>query len=91
MTKYSKDDTRKIRIEPNPYKQIRQKFRMKSRRISGGQPVINLDGTPSFTEVTPESLYRVPGTAKKISPARNQNGLNTGLNHMVPNPVFKPF
>jgi hypothetical protein len=86
MTKYSKNDTRKIRIEPNPFKQIRQKFRMKSRRISGGQPVINLDGTPSFTEVTPESLYRVPGTSKKISPARNQNGLNTGLTQMVTNP-----
>lgn len=86
MTKYSKNDTRKIRIEPNPFKQIRQKFKMKTRRISGGQPVIKADGTPSYTEVTPDALYRVPGTSKKISPARTQNGLNTGLTVLVDNP-----
>lgn len=86
MTKYTKDDTRKIRIEPNPFKQMKQKFKMKTRKLSGGQPVVDMTGNPVFTEIAPESLFRVPGTAKKIAPSRTQNGVNTGLNILVDNP-----
>lgn len=86
MTNYNKDDARKIRIEPNPFKEIKQKFKMKTRKISGGQPVINVDGTASYTEVTPSALFRVPGTGKRLSAGRGQNGLNTGLTILIDNP-----
>ena len=86
MTKYIKEDNKKIRIEPNPYRNIKQKFKMKTKKLSGGQPVVNLQGNPVYTEVTPESLYRVPGTSKRVAPARTQKGLNTGLDMLVTNP-----
>jgi len=86
MTKYTKDDSRKIRIEPNPYKLMKQKFKMKTRKLSGGQPVVDQEGRSVFVEQPAENLFRVPGTAKKISPSRTQNGINTGLNVLVDNP-----
>jgi hypothetical protein len=87
MTTYIKNDTRKIRIEPNPFRTQGNKFKMKTQKLSGGEPVVNMKGEPVFTETTPEALYRVPGTSKRLSPARlPTNALKTGLDHMVLNP-----
>lgn len=86
MTKYIKDDNRKIRIEPNPFKPMKNKFKMKTKKLSGGQPVVNMQGQPIFTEIEPDSLYRVPGTSKRVAPARTAKGLNTGLDKLIDNP-----
>lgn len=86
MTKYNLNDERKIRIEPNPYLRMKQKYTMKTRKMSGGQPVVDTTGKAIFTEVPAESLFRAPGTAKAIKPARTAFGLNTGLNVLVDNP-----
>lgn len=86
MTKYNVNDTRKIRIEPNPFKQVRQKFRMKTQKINNGIPVVNTSGKPVLTEVEPDALYRVPGTSKRVSPGRTQKGINTGLDKLIDNP-----
>lgn len=86
MNTYIKNNTKTIRIEPNPFRDMRNKFKMKTHRLSGGKPIVNQDGKPVFTEVTPESLYRTPGTHRRISPSRTANGVNTGLNKLIDNP-----
>lgn len=87
MNTYIQNDTRKIRIEPNPFRSQGNKFKMKTRKLSGGQPVVNMTGQPVYTETTPEALYRVPGTSKRLAPARTStNALRTGLDHLVSNP-----
>jgi len=87
MTTYIQNDTRKIRIEPNPFRSQGNKFKMKTRKLSGGQPVVNIHGKPVYTDTTPEALYRVPGTSKRLAAARSStNSLRTGLDHLVDNP-----
>ena len=86
MNTYIKNNAKTIRIEPNPFRDMKNKFKMKTHRVSGGKPVVNQEGKPMFTEITPDSLYRTPGTHRRISPSRTANGVNTGLNHLVTNP-----
>jgi len=87
MTTYIKNDKRKIRIEPNPFRSQGNKFKMRTQKTSGGQPVVSMSGDPVYVDTTPEALYRVPGTSKRLAPARlSTNALKTGLDHLVPNP-----
>jgi hypothetical protein len=81
------NDSRKIRIEPNPFKSIKQKFRMKTQKLNqSGVPVVSTSGTPVMTEIEPDNLYRVPGTSKRVAPRRTAYGVETGLTHLVSNP-----
>ena len=88
MIKYIENDSRKIRIEPNPFKQLRNKFKMRTRKTtSGGQPVVSVSGDPIYVDAVPDALYRVPGTSKRVGPGRTaSNTLNTGLTILVANP-----
>lgn len=86
MIDHKKNDNRKIRIEPNPFRQMKQKFRMKSQKMNNGVPVVNTSGKPIMTEIEPEALHRVPGTSKRVAPMRGVYGLETGLTHLMPNP-----
>ena len=84
---YKKNDNRTIKIEPNPFRKPRVKIKMKVKRMSGGQPIMNQSGQALYKEEEPDNLTRVPGTGKTIGPARKRSGLlRTGLTHFVTNP-----
>ena len=86
VTLFNKNDNRKIRVEPNPFKPVKQKFKMRTKKINNGIPVVNINGEPVFVDEEPQALYRVPGTHRRISAARTNNGIATGLNKLVSNP-----
>jgi len=86
VTLFERNEQRKIRIEPNPFKPVKQKFKMRVRKIKNGVPVVALNGNPVYVDETPESLYRVPGTHTRLCVARTNNGVKTGLNVLVKNP-----
>jgi hypothetical protein len=82
---YYKDDKRVIRIEPNPFKTMSQKVTMRTKKMSGGQPVISQDGKHQYKDEVPQNLTRIPGTSKRLVPSLTSNGVNTGLNEYVEN------
>lgn len=84
--KYYNNDTRIVKIEPNPFKKPKQKFKMKVKRMNGTQPITNSEGKVLYKDEEPTNLTRTPGTAKTISPARTTNGIKTGLDIFVYNP-----
>lgn len=84
--KYYANDTRIIKIEPNPYVKPKQKIKMKVKRMSGTQPITNQEGKVLYKEEEPSNLTRIPGTTKTIVPMRTISGLKTGLDVSVFNP-----
>lgn len=87
-TPYFKNDTRIIRIETNPNKQVASKFNYRVPRVTaGGDAIRNEAGFVEHTDVELTNAVRVPTTKKTISPCRLPNGrLNTGLDVEVENP-----
>jgi ribosomal protein L17 len=81
-------EQRYIKIETNPYKKAKQKFKLKTPKIANGKPVINpATGKVVTTLDDVEFLTRVPGTKTTICPRRLPSGLiETGLDEIVPNP-----
>ena len=82
---FHKNDTRIIRIEPNPFKSMKQKIKMRIKKTSGGKPIVSQDGKQIYTEETPRNLTRIPGTSKKLVPVRTTSGVKTGLDIYVDN------
>lgn len=86
-TKYYNEDSRTIRIEPNPFKKPITKIKMRVKRMNGTKPVVNQDGKVLFKDEEPQNLTRIPGTSKVIGPARTKAGtIRTGLTIFVNNP-----
>ena len=83
---FYKDDQRVIRVEPNPFKTLKQKIKMRTRKTSGGRPIVSQDGRAVYTDEAPQNMTRIPGTSKKLVPPRTAAGLLTGLDVVVPNP-----
>ena len=86
MITYIKNDTRIIKIEPNPFKKPNQKIKMKVKRMNGTQPITNQEGKVLYKEEEPQNLTRIPGTTKTIVPMRTVHGIKTGLDEYVYNP-----
>jgi len=84
--KFYKNDNRVIKIEPNPFKKLKTKFKMRVKRMQGGKPVVNSSGAVQYKDEEPKNLTRVPGTGKKLCHARIPGGVNSGLDIMVTNP-----
>ena len=85
--KYYNNDSRIIKIEPNPFKKPKQKIKMKVKRMNGTQPITNQEGRILYKEEEPQNLTRIPGTTKTIVPMRTVNGIKTGLDVFVFNLV----
>lgn len=85
---YNRDDSRIIKIEPNYFRNIASKFKMRSSKLNQtGSPIVGQDGKIVKYNATPEIMYRMPGTTKRIVPARMRTGgINTGLNVLIRNP-----
>jgi hypothetical protein len=86
MLTYVKNDSRVIKIEPNPFKKPNQKIKMKVKRMNGTQPITNQEGKVLYKEEEPQNLTRIPGTTKTIVPSRTVHGIKTGLDEYVYNP-----
>lgn len=86
MIDFVKKDSRIIKIEPNPFKVPKLKFKMKVKRMQGGRPVVNSNGTVLYKDDEVPNLHMTPGTYKTLSQVRTARGIETGLNEIVNNP-----
>ena len=84
---YKLGDSRIIRVEPNPEKKMKNKFVMKTYRMSKGSVVRDSSGRAVRQEEELKNVYRVPGTSQTICQGLTKsNTINTGLDILIPNP-----
>lgn len=76
-----------IKIEPNPFRSGRKKFKMRTPKMQNGVPILNSEGKAIMTFQDAQNITRIPGTSTTLAPGLLPNGrIATGLDIQVKNP-----